>query len=97
MGWKYIMVLNKIGDTKFLVPVIFPDKLVHADVYTCLKPTMPAFQSRPGWGIKAVSAGKIEHIEIDGLGDRSDTLNLDANTERDTNVIQTYSYLHGVV
>ena len=88
------MVLNKLGDTKVLVPIIFSDKLVHADVYAQLKTIMPGW--RPGYGVKCVSAGKIEHIEVGGLGGNSTTLKL-ASGEGDQRVIENYSYEHGIL
>jgi hypothetical protein len=93
MGWKYIMVLNKIGDTRFLVPVIFPDKLVHSQVYAQTRTIMPGWQFD---GVKAISAGKIEHIELDGLGGESETLNLKSRPD-DRGVIENYSYEHGIL
>lgn len=93
MGWKYVMVLNKIGDTSFLVPVIFPDKLVHSQVYTKVRSAMPGWY---GKGVKAISAGNIEHLEIDGLHGGSTTLNLQSRME-DKGVIERYSYKHGIV
>lgn len=94
MGWKYVMVLNKIGDTKFLLPIIFPDKLVHSQVYAQTRIIMP------GWhhaGVKAVCAGTIEHLQVDGLGGSSETLNLTSRPEEDRKVIEHYSYLHGIL
>jgi hypothetical protein len=87
------MVENTIGDTKMLFPVIFPDKMVHADVYKKLKSAMP------GWhhgGVRAVSAGTIEHIEAEGLGGGSETLGLVASGD-DAKTIEIYSYFHGIV
>ena len=99
MGWKYIMVKNQIGETAVLFPIIFPDKLVHSQVYAMVKTVMP------GWlkgsldgksGVKAVSAGTIDHIELRGLGGSSETLGLESRPE-DSAVIEAYSYLHGVL
>jgi hypothetical protein len=93
MGWKYVMVLNKIGDTRFLIPVIFPDKLVHSEVYGATRLIMPGWRHA---GVKAISAGSIEHLEIDGLGGRSETLSINSRPE-DRGVIENYSYEHGIL
>lgn len=92
MAWKYIMFENKIGDSKTLFPVIFPDKMVHSEVAAVLR------HCQPGWhhgGVKAVSAGMIEHIEVMGLGGESETLNLKSD-DGDEAVIESYSYCHGI-
>lgn len=93
MGWKYIMFENTIGDLKLLFPVIFPDKMVHSEVAAVLR------RCQPGWhkgGVRAVSAGMIEHITVDGLHGSSETLKLDAK-EEDANIIDSYSYGHGII
>lgn len=94
MGWKYIIVENLMtqGGTRFLIPVIFPDKLVHSDVYKHLRPLMPGWR---GQGCKAFSAGKIEHLRVQGLGGESETLNIKSHPE-DERIITNYSYLHGI-
>lgn len=94
MGWKYVMVENLVtkDGVRFLVPVIFPDKLIHADVYASLRPVMPGWH---GQGVKAFSAGKIEHVNVEGLGGESETLGIKSNPE-DTRVIRIYSYMHGI-
>jgi hypothetical protein len=93
MGWKYIMFENKIGDLTILFPVIFPDKMVHSDVAAVLRHCQPGWHSK---GVKAVSAGKIEHVEVTGLGGDSETLNLEANPA-DQHTIENYSYMHGII
>ena len=93
MAWKYIMFENKIGETSVMFPVIFPDKMVHSQVAMALRPFMP------GWGnggVVPVSAGKIEHLSVEGLGGDSETLGLASNKE-DTKTIENYTYLHGIV
>lgn len=93
MGWKYIMFENRMGDSKVLFPVIFPDKMVHKDVAAVLR------HCQPGWhkgGVAAVSAGMIEHITVDGLHGESETLNLESNPE-DAAIIDSYSYGHGIL
>lgn len=92
MAWKYIMCENKIGDSKILFPIIFPDKMVHSQVFTHLRPLMPGWHHK---GVVPVSAGKIEHVGVRGLGGESETLGLQANPA-DVNTILTYSYLHGL-
>lgn len=94
MGWKYVMVENKIGDTKFLFPVIFPDKLVHLQVANAVHRIMPGYHSN---GCRVVSAGKIEHIEVLGLGGASETLGIGSKPREDTATIESCSYTHGVI
>lgn len=94
MAWKYIMFENHIGDTVLQFPVIFPDKLVHADVYAHLKVLMPGWSAQ---GVKAASAGTIEHVHVKGLSGNSETLRKQSRPEEDSRTIHTYSYLHGVL
>ena len=93
MGWKYVMFKNKIGDLEVLFPVIFPDKMVHSDVAKGLRSFMPGWRSK---GVEPVSAGKIEHLEIRGLGGDSETLGL-SSEQGDKDVIENYSYAHGIL
>lgn len=94
MGWKYVTVYNKIGDTGVLLPVIFPDKLVHSQVYSRIRTVMP------GWlgngGVKPFSAGTIEHIQVVGLGGNSETLSIGSRPD-DKETIEQFSYFHGII
>lgn len=91
MGWKYIVIEADFGmPVKF--PVIFPDKLVHKDVFQRIRACAP-LRSRAA---RCVSAGKIEHLEVDGLGGGSETLRLKSNPD-DVRMIDSYSYTHGVI
>lgn len=84
---------NTIGDLKLLFPVIFPDKMVHSDVAAVLR------RCQPGWhngSVRAISAGIIEHVTVDGLHGSSETLKLDAR-EEDADIIDAYSYSHGII
>lgn len=92
MAWKYIMIESVMPNgliVKF--PVIFPDKLVHSEVFGVLRVVVP------GKHVGASSAGKIEHVDVVGLGGDSETLGLRSNREEDTVTIERYSYLHGIV
>jgi hypothetical protein len=93
MGWKYVMLEGQLGDLKILFPIIFPDKLVHSDVVRRLRVVTPGWRSN---GVAVVSAGKIEHVAVDGLGGGSETLSLQSKLH-DAEVIENYSYLHGIV
>jgi hypothetical protein len=94
MAWKYVMFENRMqGGTKILFPVIFPDKMVHKHVAQLLKRAMPGYYAD---GVVPVSAGTIEHLEIDGLGGESTTLDLKSKPG-DRGVIENYSYAHGVL
>jgi hypothetical protein len=93
MGWKYVMIETTFkGGMKILFPVIFPDKMIHSEVAAVAKIVAPM----GGNTSRVVSAGKIEHIEVHGLGGDSETLKL-SSKEEDATVIERYSYFHGVV
>jgi len=92
MGWKYIMIQSKHGDVTYNWPIIFPDKMIHSEVAGCARMMVPVKGSVTG----IVSAGKIEHLEVNGLGGDSETLSLDSRPEQDSAIIEMYSYLHGI-
>lgn len=96
MGWKYIMFENRIGELRVLFPVIFPDKMLHSDVYQGLMTFMPGWWS-PGGGVQPVSAGSIEHVVVSGIGGSSETLGLEPDPDSDARVIDSYSYTHGIL
>lgn len=87
MGWKYIMLESGM----FRYPIIFPDKLVHDEVVKQIIPLIP------GKEVKIISAGSIEGVEVDGVGGRSTTLNIDSLGEEDERLINVYNYGHGIV
>lgn len=93
MAWKYVMFENHIGGTVVLLPVIFPDKLVHADVYARLKSIMPGWKAQ---GVKALSAGTIEHVRTLGVGGESETLGKKSRGEQDHRIITQLPYMHGI-
>lgn len=94
MGWKYIMIES--GMYRF--PIIFPDKLVHAEVWQGLKAFIPKVK-----GVikinsaKVVSAGVIEYLNVDGVGGSSETLQIESLGEEDEQLINFYNYGHGII
>lgn len=94
MAWKYIMVRNIIGSTELAFPIIFPDKMVHRDVFDHTKMIMPGWKHQ---GIQIMSAGTIEAVATSGLGGDSETLRIKSQPKRDTSIIAGYSYLHGFI
>jgi hypothetical protein len=94
MGWKYIMIEINVPNskTKMQFPIIFPDKLIHAEVAAVMKLVAPLDGNNP----HIVSAGCIGHIEVDGLYGESTTLQIKSRPE-DRGVIENYSYAHGIL
>jgi hypothetical protein len=99
MAWKYVMLESQVGDLKVLFPIIFPDKLVHDRVVQQLRTIVPGYKVGLAQfdGVRVVSAGSIEYLDVHGLGGKSETLDLVSRPDEDTNVIENYSYLHGLV
>jgi len=88
MGWKYVVITNKLAD----YPIIFPDKLVHIEVATVCRlivPTIDKIEPMP------VSAGDIGYLEVEGIGGWSSTLQMNSRPI-DERLINTYPYLHGI-
>lgn len=99
MGWKYIMMevtlgerMNKADELKILMPVIFPDKMVHSIMAEAMRTVLATHGMAR---CEPVSAGSIEHIKAIDLDGESETLGI-ASKPGDTEAINMYSYLHGI-
>jgi hypothetical protein len=92
MAWKYVVLSN--GTFEF--PIIFPDKMVHADVAKYMKHYLNHdFVTNDNyWGV--VSAGMIDDILPENVHGMSGTLNVSSRPQ-DKPMIETYAYLHGIV
>lgn len=91
MGWKYIMMESVTpGGTHILTPILFPDKIIHIEMYTVARMLLPEKKVLP------YSAGEVGLVRVSRLGGRSETLNLDS-LEGDKEVINQYPYLHGII
>lgn len=86
---KYIVL--KLEDREF--PVIFPNMLVHKQVFEAINKVAPFLGKA-----KAVSAGEISSmaIEKDSCHGKSDTLKLVSRAETDDQLIHMHDYLHGL-
>lgn len=91
MSWKYVMLRTKVGTLEIDVPVIFPDKLVHADVARAIAPLLP------GKFEYAVGAGQVNMLEVRSVEGRSESMGIASRGHHDAKVINTYDYTHGVV
>ena len=89
MAWKYVMFQH--GDT-FRVPILFPDKLVHADIAERLFPCMPIPAKT-----RIVSAGMIEQLYVEGVYGKSETLNINSLEKEDQETINYLTYRHGII
>lgn len=96
MAWKYIVFeIETPSRIKMELPVIFPDKLVHADVaealHRVLRKTFHHAMSKP------LSAGAISMVRIPfGTEGESKTLKLKSRTEDDDVLIESFEYSHGI-
>ena len=95
MGFKYIMMnvqLKGKGEDSVekLLPIIFPDILVHADVYAALR----RCDSLKNFHVAIHSAGECQIDCLDASG-KSETLMVSADPE-DEKTIQMYPYFHGI-
>lgn len=96
MAWKYIvMAITSPGGTTWEFPVIFPDKMIHAEMFAVAKFTVPGANAE-GSNVRAMSAGMIELVEVEGVGGRSDTLKLKSRGDGDAKLITLYPYTHGI-
>ncbi|WP_151838114.1 MULTISPECIES: hypothetical protein [unclassified Acinetobacter] len=81
---KYIMFRKEINDLVELIPVIFPNKLVHKDV-------ADALQKEVLKDCTIHSAGSISPLNLLPEG-RSETLGAESNPETDEHVIKMNDY-----
>lgn len=73
-----------------LVPVIFPNQLVHQDVFNKIKELY-----EPDGPVEIVSAGDIRLEAVECCGD-SETLDVESRDEEDDTLIGSFDYFHGI-
>ncbi|QNX16012.1 hypothetical protein IC793_00910 [Acinetobacter seifertii] len=82
---KYIMFKQEREELVELIPVIFPNKLVHKDVADALMQT-PPFKD-----CSVQSAGSISLLNLEANG-HSETLNVASNPRTDSFIIKMNDY-----
>lgn len=90
---KYIVLEAEIGDQVVELPIIFPNQLVHSDVYKALArlPEESLVVTR------LVSAGFCNSAGINaGCHGNSGTLNKTARVGIDDHLIKWHDYNHGI-
>ena len=93
MGFNYIVIEVKTkrrGAVKHRLPIIYPDVLVHKDVFESLKQS----ESLRGFNVKVHSAGSCQIHCTDANG-KSETLGVFADKD-DENLINQFPYWHGI-
>lgn len=91
---KYVMFKAEFAGMERLVPIIFPDTLVHAMMADHMKALIKESFSVKGT-ISVVSAGDIDIVGVRTHG-KSETLKCAAK-QSDARVISEYDYMHGIV
>jgi hypothetical protein len=89
---KYVMLKIKQGSINRLVPIIFPDLLVHSEVAKYIGNML--LRTKTAQAVTPISAGDID-LNVSLVYGKSETLGLTA-CEDDSNVIRDYSYFHGI-
>lgn len=89
---KYIMLKVDLPEIAKLVPIIFPDFMVHEDVAAVIGVVL---EDRHKLTATVHSAGDIT-FEYPMCSGRSETLGLDASNS-DSAIISTYDYFGGLV
>lgn len=87
------MIKIKIGTTEKLLPIIFPDMLVHADIFKLVEYNLRKEHDLND--IKVHSAGQIALDDVSCFGN-SETLKTKA-VERDAEIIEDYGIFYGIV
>lgn len=89
---KYIMLRTKFAGVDKLIPIIFPDFMIHADIDKAVKEILLNIHKQES---ETFSAGDIDILGCQ-CSCESTTLEV-CSQEIDTNVIDTYDYLHGLI
>lgn len=90
MDFKYIMVRNTHGTLTVHTPIIFPEKLIHADMWGVMRLLFKTGDPH------VRSAGRVSFKEgIVVCYDKSDTLGLVSHKD-DAHIIQSYNYTAGI-
>jgi len=94
MSFKYVSFQVKMKQLTFHVPVMFPDKLVHASVAAAMLAVLK--EHFPTAKIKPVHAGTIGSLFVEAVHGRSETLDLISDGIHDERMINAYDYTHGL-
>lgn len=87
------MMKTSHNGTDYLWPVIFPDKMVHKDVFLALQMGTMII----GDGLPSIaSAGTIATLDVVGVGGASETLRCQSAGAKDQFIINNYNYSHGI-
>lgn len=89
---KYVMFSVEVGGVTKLVPIIFPDFMVHEDVAIAIKSIL---EETHKFTPKIESAGDIDLGRVECSGE-SETLKLKSRAQ-DSHIINQYNYFHGLV
>ena len=95
MGMKYIVLKINNGETVREWPVIFPDMMVHKQMYESMKFQLMRFHDQE---CSVIAAGSFSCFggEVRCFGE-SETLGIESRGEEDAKLIKMFDYLHGIV
>ena len=92
MGFKYVMLKIRLGEIDKMVPIIFPDFMIHEDIAKSAQLILKDFHN---FDSTVSSAGDIQ-FEYPLCSGKSETLNVKSDPE-DEETIRLYDYLHGLL
>lgn len=93
---KYIVLQTENGDIQKELPIIFPDELVHSEVYKALVRSSDPNSDLIITG--CVSAGSINSFDINPrCHGESTSLKIKSREETDDELIKMMDYFHGIV
>ena len=95
MGFKYIVLEIKTGDVKREWPIIFPDMMVHKQIFQYMKNLLGCHHDLNS---RVIAAGSVSFFggEVICHG-MSETLNIESRGAEDAKLIKMFDYLHGIV
>lgn len=89
---KYVMFSIQVADTTKMVPVIFPDFMVHKDIAKAIKTVLVNVHK---FTPRIESAGDIS-LGVCECSGKSETLKV-GSSRADNHIVNHYDYLHGLV
>lgn len=94
MSFKYIMFAYDMGGCSKYIPIVFPDFISHIDVEQAMENIL-SDKDKYNMPVGIHSAGDVDIGLVECSGD-SETLHVKSDEEFDSEIISSYSYLHGI-
>lgn len=83
-----------LGGCQKYIPIIFPDFICHLDVQEAMEKVL-SDKEKYNMPVGIISAGDVD-LGLCECSGGSETLHVESREDEDSNLISSYSYLHGI-